>query len=663
MRTISSLRSTSSASTSSRALVALLTLSLAPACSSGSLADPSTDDNQDPSETTSSGSTGSSGSSGSGKAVATGGSTSGPGTGTAPAGGTCASPSYATVGGAYTDPTCVGLTLDPWTRDAEGWTVLPPVTQAGRRVIYVSAKNQGKTSTNPDVHYVTTAEAGVALLRVGEPDSLLFNRGETFHLAASLDSHGLSGGATPADAKVIGAYGTGARPILMWNQAHSIIAVESYAAQHLIITQLDLEPDPSLKQQGTGMTLSSASLAHVLVEDVKINGFQKGMDIEDGTDVVVRRSQILSSCGGYRSQGIYTQSLSGFTLDENAMDQNGLQTCGDPTSGSPEGQGVYVQSFNACFRARGNVLSRSLGNTLEARIGGDIVGNVFIGSNTALNYGLVLGGSIEGKTMPRGVYGEVSGNVFLDNQVGVQFGNTAAALFTGNVMAAAVAVQGAVYLQSQDGIGIHGLTISDNAVSAAKYFVSFQYGLPAGPVVLKNDGVNTQITNCDGAFKAADADTDGVLVFKYESTKAPVPPSTTTCYVGLEENGGDVYTDATPSTKVIDSAATGILMKPGEAPVHFAAPNALTHNNVSVTKSPFENSTTPLATNPATHLPETGDDLTAKFVNPKASIADVLGTASAFYAALAAQSHDKWNCAVTATALVPHFQAAYKPTP
>ncbi len=420
MRTITRLLSTSAITTSSSALVALLALSLAPACGSpGAATDPTTDEGQDPSESTSSSSSG-----GSPHAAAGAGGVS-----------TCtgATPTYASsVGtGSYADPTCVGLTLDPWARDADGWTVLPPVTQAGRRVIHVSAKNAGKASPdpkNPNVFYESTPEAGISRLRAGAADSLLFNRGETFKLAASIASHGLDSGDSTAEAKVIGAYGTGARPILMWDEAHSLIAVENYQARYLIITQLDLEPYPTLKQQGTGITLTSASLAHVLVEDVKINGFQKGMDVESGADVVVRRSQIVNSCGGYRSQGIYAQSLTGFTLDENSMDQNGLQVCGDPTSGSPEGQGVYVQSMDACFRARGNVFSRSLGNTLEARVGGDVEGNVFIGSNTALNYGLVLGGSIEGKTMPRGVYGRVSGNVFLDNQIGVQFGNTAETL-------------------------------------------------------------------------------------------------------------------------------------------------------------------------------------------------------------------------------------------
>jgi len=558
----------------------------------------------------------------------------------------------------YADPTCKGLTLDAWPRDSSGWTVLPPVTQSGRRVIYVSASNAGKTSpdpTNASVYYVTTPEAGVALLREGLADSLLFNRGETFNLAASIDSHGLSGGTTMDQAKVVGAYGTGPRPILMWNQAHSIIAVESYAAQNLILTQLDIEPSPSLTEQGTGITLASSSIQSVLVEDVKINGFQKGMDLESGTDFVVRRSEIVNSCGGYRSQGIYIQSVTGITLDENYMDQNGLQTCGDPTSGSPEGQGVYVQSFNACFRAEGNVLTRSLGNTLEARIGGDIEGNVFIGSSTALNYGYTLGGSIEGKTMNRGVYGKVTGNVFLSNHVGVELGNIASVLYANNVMAATV--DAALLMDSQNGIGIHGLLISENAISAAKYFMSYQYGLPVGPVVLKHDPSTTQFTDCDGAFGATNASWDGIQVWEYQSTPANMPG----CYTGLLMNGGAVYTDATPSVLVIPSTSTGIAMSANDPPVAFTEADAYVNNRVAVTYYPFEEGTTPLKTNPATQMAETGDNLTATFAKPTASIADVLGTEDAYYAAMAAQSHDSWNASITAAAIIPYFQTSYGP--
>jgi len=620
----------SSLSTST-ALAALLAFALGPACSSAPGAASEADDNRGESSTNA----------------------GGPGASTA-----------ASVISPYADPTCAGLTLDPWPRDAEGWTVLPSVKQPGRRVIYVSAANHGKASpdpASPEVYYVTTPAAGVALLRAGQPDSLLFARGETFHLSAWIDSHGLNGGATTADAKVIGAYGAGARPVLMWNQAQSIISVADYAAENLILTQLDIEPDPSLKVQGTGITLFK-SPAHVLVEDVKINGFQKGMDIEYGTDVVVRRSEIVGSCGGYRSQGIYAQDMLGLTLDENTMDRNGLQVCGDPTSGSPQGQGVYVHSSNQCFRARGNVVARSLGNTLEARAGGDVVGNVFIGSSAALNYGLVLGGSIEEKSLAAGVYGKVTGNVFLDNQVGVSFGNTARALFSGNVMAATVPVEGAIYLDSQTGIGIHGLTISDNAVSAAQYFVSFQWGLPAGPVVLKNDGKNTQVESCDGTFQASDFSVGGVVVFKYEST-LPAAKGKLPCRVGLEMNGADVYTDATPSVKVTDSSVTGILMKPGASPLTFTAPNALQGNRVAVTRAPFESGQTPLHVNPSQYLPEAGDDLVARFADPSASIADILGSEEAFYAAMAAQSHSAWNAKITAAAVIPHFQKAYAPKP
>src|SRR5581483_8769948 len=85
-----------------------------------------------------------------------------------------------TTSNEFSDPSCNGLTLNVFPLDASGWTILPSLTQPGRHVIYVSAKN---TLHNDGTNFwVQTAEQGVLLLRKGLPDSLLFNRGETFHL-------------------------------------------------------------------------------------------------------------------------------------------------------------------------------------------------------------------------------------------------------------------------------------------------------------------------------------------------------------------------------------------------------------------------------------------------------------------------------------------------
>lgn len=548
------------------------------------------------------------------------------------------------------DPLCAGLPISSWPQNAQGFTILPSLTQTGRRVIYVSAKN---TVHNDGVHYyVQTPDQGVALLRVGLPDSLLFNRGETFHLASSIVSYGLDAGSLVANAKVVGAYGTGARPILMWNQAHSLIAIEHYPVSNLIITQLDLEPDPSLAQQGTGITISNAC-TNCLIEDVKVNGFQKGMDLEQNTNLNVRRNEIINSCGGYRSQGIYAATNKGIKLEQNYMDRNGLQICGNISSGSPEGQGVYVQSDNACFRAFGNVVSRSLGNTLEARVGGIIEGNVFIGSSTALNYGLALGGSVEGKTSPRGVYGDISGNVFMDNTIDVQFGNVANATLQNNIFAHAAttpAAEGSIILDSQNGIGINGLTVSGNTVSNAKYFLSFQYGVPPGPVKMYNDGSKTQWQDCDGAFGAANGTAGHAqIIWQYVST----PKTPAGCFNGLSVNGADIYTQA--GAKVIDSVSTGIYMLVGEAPVLFSLPNLITGNLIKVSYHEFELSQTPLDTNPAAKfMPETNDNLAPVYVNSVFDYPDTI------FAAMAAQSGEAWNASIEATTLIAQAQAAYK---
>lgn len=473
-------------------------------------------------------------------------------------------------------------------------------------------------------------------------------------------------------AKVIGAYGSGARPILTNSAGGSVLGFSRNAGINLIITQLDIEAATGHQGVGVGITFGNAynnaagqvvvgsDGTNVLIEDVKVNGFQKNMDLEDVTNLMVRRSEITNACGAYRAQGIYFATNKGVLLDENFMDNNGLQTCGVATSGSPQAQGVYSQIDESCFRATGNVMSRSLGNTLEDRTGGVVTGNVFVGSQTALNFGECLGGCIEGKQLPRGVYGSVSGNLFVNNQQGVVLANTAQASFDHNIMIDNIPAEGAIVTDGHIGIGLHGLSISSNVVYGAKYFVSYQWSLPQ-PVIMKNDGSETQWQDCDGVFKNSNA-VQAVTVagspeiWQYVSTPAPAPspkPTNVGCYNGLSVNGADLY--SLTGTKLVDSTSTGIVMSTTESPVTFTAPDVLQSNLVGgITNTPFEMGQTTEKTNPAPSVAETGDNLAAAFVNPAWT------TPSTLYGAMAAQSHDNWDASITAAVLISQAQAAFK---
>lgn len=531
----------------------------------------------------------------------------------------------------------------------------------------MSAKN---TVHNDGVnYYVQTSEQGVALLRKGMPDSLLYNRGETFHLVSSIDTPNMAGGATPDLSKVIGAYGTGARPIIMWNQPHSIIAVEGFTVQNLIITQLDLVTDPSLKTWGVGMTIfpNGSSAKNVLIEDCRVKGYENNFDLENISNLVIRRNVILNACGLFRSQGIYLSTNKGILVEENFMESNGLRTCSDPTSGSGQAQNIYEQSDNKCLTVQGNIISNAHGNGLEARTGGVIQNNFFVNNNTHMNFCETLGGSTYGKVMPKYCGGDITGNVMIDGGLGMTVGNISVPTqISGNIFGQHSVHSAFLTIDSQNGVGVHGLTVAKNMVSSGKYFTSFQWGLPIGKVKLYNDGSQTQWQDCDGTFGAKDGLASGfgglpvgALLWKYVSTPAPTPapPAKATnagCFNGLSMNGGDVWTDATPSVKVVDSTKTGIFMPPGTATVFYSAPNSFSGNLASVTGAPFEVSQTAWKTNPATLMPESADNLAASFVNP-AWVAP-----ASLVADITAQSHTTWNPAATAAALISQAQAAYK---
>lgn len=98
------------------------------------------------------------------------------------------------------------------TLDADGWTVLTPA--ADSRMIYVSSSagndtNDGLTDATPKA----TIEAGLLLLRNGQPDWLMLKCGDTFTSAVN---HRIEtqGGISPEQRTVITSYGSGPRPII-----------------------------------------------------------------------------------------------------------------------------------------------------------------------------------------------------------------------------------------------------------------------------------------------------------------------------------------------------------------------------------------------------------------------------------------------------------------
>lgn len=191
------------------------------------------------------------------------------------------------------DESCQGLTLKRWPQDAQGWTILSTPS----KTILVSA-------TGP----VKTLAAGLALLEKGKHQALLLKRGETFD-GVALDSK-LSG-LDPDHLMVIGAYGTGPRPKLVFKGTEGLVV--SSAGSNVAFLDLDLDGYKSTAHAGIRTVQNSGM--NVLIEGVRIAGFQNGIaaDYQSPdekpafTNLVIRRSQIIDNYpkDSGHSQGIY----------------------------------------------------------------------------------------------------------------------------------------------------------------------------------------------------------------------------------------------------------------------------------------------------------------------------------------------------------------------
>lgn len=459
----------------------------------------------------------------------------------------------------YADGSCQGLTPDGWPRDAQGWTQLPAPGSAGGRVIHVSATEPVQRNVGND-YYVPTAGAAFALLRNGEPDMVLFRRGETFALDGSIPANKLSG-TSMAKPRVLGAYGTGARPVLATTGKEMINAV-SGAINHLAIVSLELTTSRPDKEAVEGIRLNvRTDSSNILIEDTRVRGFQTNIAlIPFGghlRNVVIRRSQILDAypTKGH-SQGLYSSHVEGLVLEENLFDHNGFlsRTPGEPGLATIFNHNAYVQTDNRCLIARRNVFARSASHGLQARPGGVVEENLFLESPLALTWGSVNGGAVTEKLIPlEGVTGRVIGNVVLDGtdittalprDGGLSFGNTRWVAVRDNVIARHLRPEAGsgITLETAMGIGVHNAVLENNVMFNLARGLSL-WGGAFGAVSIRNDGVNDPIA--------------GYTKDVFTADKVKIIDATS----ATEMNGGDVF--LLGGARVITSGRTGLLFPAG----------------------------------------------------------------------------------------------------
>lgn len=306
------------------------------------------------------------------------------------------------------------------TQDGQGRTVITPAPDS--RIIYVSSSqgndsNSGLSSSAP----VKTLIKAQSLLRDDMPDWMLLRRGDTWveeRLAGAYNDGFAIGGRAETEPMVIGAYGSGtARPRIVYGGREGAFwgSGEGSEVENLALIGIEFEGNrEDGKQPDTGFSLTAAS-SNLLIEDCVFEKFGTGVSIRGYYrtihNVTLRRSQIVdNSPFTDRSQGIYVANTHKLLIEENLIDHNGWKNA-DRSDATLQNHNIYLTNLTRDVVVRRNIIANASSHGLQARSGGIIEDNVFVGNPISLSFGLVNGADL----VPGGVSGRISGNLFLES--------------------------------------------------------------------------------------------------------------------------------------------------------------------------------------------------------------------------------------------------------
>jgi hypothetical protein len=444
--------------------------------------------------------------------------------------------------------------------NAGGWTVITPA--ADSRVIYVSSsqgsdQNNGLSQSSP---IRTIAKAG-SLMRDGSADEMLLRRGDTWHETFGLWS---KSGRSATEPMVIGAYGSGPRPVVASGTA---VAFNTGRSSHPRVDHLAIlgirfwadardpsSPTFSTTAVGGGYGLRFADASNdLLIEDCAVQGYATDIAFYSvfgpSTNVRVRRCVVTDAYAKTgNSAGLFAYLVNGLTLDGNVFDHNGWNTKVGAVA-TMFNHDCYIKENVNGFVARGNLFSNASSHGLQARSGGLVENNVFLNDPIGMSFGLVNGGPMT----PGGVTGTVRNNVFLGGGTingiprgaGIELGNTKPGgntQVTGNVFAHNPA--GPLYAfnlewgqnvtNASQAVGLNDLTISGNVVYDWARGLSLMPGLVPGG---KGLYAYNRVTIANNIFqhlvypKTVPAGNTGTLAIKLTAatdTGAPAAAATTT---------------------------------------------------------------------------------------------------------------------------------------
>jgi len=291
------------------------------------------------------------------------------------------SAALATDGSSNTTPTsATGVAvLNKSRTDSNGWYAVPAASDA--RQIYVSPTG---SDANPGTQAQPkgTPAGGMSLMRSGFPDRLYLERGGTypsFLTAWQLNGRG------PTEPIIVGAYGSGARPIISASGGQGFGKQHSQSGdqnrRYIALIGLDFQQSGSVGTSNGLWWLGGGT--DIWVEDCRFSNFGEGVTVQGFNgffvnDLVIRRSQIVdASVSGGKSQGLYLHQVVNAYIAENIIDRNGYIGTGFGTSS------IFNHNLYTSTESRGtvfyeNISTRAGSDGVKLRSGGLIFGNFFL---------------------------------------------------------------------------------------------------------------------------------------------------------------------------------------------------------------------------------------------------------------------------------------------
>lgn len=278
------------------------------------------------------------------------------------------------------------------------------------------------------------------LKQFGHGDTLLLERGGRYEVPQGKLAD------IQDDDVTVGAFGDPGKPEpIVASRGDALFAS---GRRGLTIRDLRLEPGPLAAgtDPGTGLTLRNVRDA--VVERVVITGHGQGMSVQgiNGqrcSNVTARACRVFDNFdpADGKGQGVYASATDGLKLLGNLFVRNGWMP--GRVRSNTLSHNAYVHQTCGPIDAAGNVFADASSHGLQARSGGAVRGNVFLGNPIHLSYGLMNGA---GAPFPGGVVGDVDGNVFVGGRTieasstprrgwGVELANTKRVRVTNNLAA------------------------------------------------------------------------------------------------------------------------------------------------------------------------------------------------------------------------------------